>query len=178
METKKVIIAGLGNPGKQYEMTRHNAGFIFLDMFCDSISCSFSNDSKCPVAKTSLEGKNIIFIKPYEYMNLSGNAVSNYSRKNGIPPENILVLHDEIDFPFGRVKIKFSGGHVGHNGLKEIVQKIGSNDFHRIRIGVGKPIQKELVADYVLSRFNKEEFDKLGDVYKQVESLIYNWLRT
>ena len=103
-------------------------------------------------------------IKPFEFMNLSGNGVSTFLRKNGITPSRLLVVHDEIDFEFAKCKMKIGGGHAGHNGLRDIIAKIGTADFHRLRVGVAKPLDGRDVADYVLSKFTSEEKTKLNEV--------------
>lgn len=174
---KKVLIVGLGNPGKKYEANRHNVGFMMLDKFVEAEGASFSSDKKYSLAQETLGECRAYFLKPLEYMNLSGSAVSLIARKNGIEPGEILVLHDEIDFPFAVVKLKFSGGHAGHNGLRDIIEKLGSRDFHRLRIGVGRPEDKNDVADYVLSNFKPEEKSQLDTVYKQVAELIRQWVK-
>jgi peptidyl-tRNA hydrolase, PTH1 family len=174
----KKLIVGLGNPGKRYEQTRHNIGFMIVDELCRTLGGSFSADTKCALAKVQQEDKNLFFLKPLEFMNLSGNCVVSLSKKNGISPEHILVIHDEIDFPFGKVKLKVSGGHAGHNGLRDIIEKLGTNSFYRVRMGVGKPEDKSEVADYVLSRFSKDEAERFNEIYQLAESIIKSWLKT
>ncbi|HMZ57702.1 MAG TPA: aminoacyl-tRNA hydrolase, partial [Leptospiraceae bacterium] len=114
-ENSKLLITGLGNPGKKYEMNRHNIGFIIADVLAESWNISFDRDSKCQSAKKSGDHL-IIIIKPQEYMNLSGKAVQSFMSQYKIHPSNHLVLHDEIDFPFAKIKMKVGGGHAGHNG--------------------------------------------------------------
>lgn len=177
MENKKVIIVGLGNPGKKYEQNRHNIGFMILDQLCNSLSGKFNTNSNYSFTRVSHNDCTLYLLKPMEYMNLSGNAVLDILRKNTIKPDKILVIHDEIDFEFARIKLKFGGGHAGHNGLRDIIDKIGTKDFHRLRIGVGRPDDKDLVADYVLSNFFLEQKQKLPEIYKQSESLIFLWLK-
>ncbi|MCB1194261.1 MAG: aminoacyl-tRNA hydrolase [Leptospiraceae bacterium] len=172
----KLLIVGLGNPGVKYEGTRHSIGFRLVDRFVDSKGVTFSNDKKCPLAKFFLEDKQIYVLKPFEFMNLSGNCVSQVLRANGIQPENMLVVHDEIDFPFEKIKIKIAGGHAGHNGLKDIVSRIGTPNFYRLRVGVGRPPQGDDVADYVLSKFNGEENKKLPEIQTKVQDMILQWI--
>ncbi|HMV80937.1 MAG TPA: aminoacyl-tRNA hydrolase [Leptospiraceae bacterium] len=176
-ENSKLLITGLGNPGKKYEMNRHNIGFIIADVLAESWNISFDRDSKCQSAKKSGDHL-IIIIKPQEYMNLSGKAVQSFMSQYKIHPSNHLVLHDEIDFPFAKIKMKVGGGHAGHNGLRDIMEKTGNGDFHRLRFGVGKPQQKEFVADYVLSNFFDEEKKQLSELIKDSIKLIEEWVKS
>ena len=170
---KKIMIAGLGNPGKQYTETRHNIGFKALDELVFSMGIAFNSDKKCIVA----EYDGVIFIKPLEFMNLSGGCVSRYMKQNGIHIQDLLVLHDEIDLAFGDIRKKEGGGHAGHNGLRDIIDKTGSRDFHRIRIGVGRPAHPDFsVADYVLSRFHAGEVEKIDGILKNVADLCKQWI--
>lgn len=146
------LIVGLGNPGKQYENNRHNVGYMVIDALLDDLSSSPSskNAFKGELFKTS----DILLLKPTTYMNLSGEsvrAVSDYYK-----PQKIIVIHDDLDLPFGTVKFKQGGGNGGHNGLKSIDAHIG-NDYIRVRIGIGKPQDKNLVANYVLGNFSKTQ---------------------
>ncbi len=172
----KLLIVGLGNPGIKYEATRHSVGFMSVDYFLNSKGVTFSSDKKCPLAKFFIEEKQIYVLKPFEFMNLSGNCVSKVLKSNGIQPENMLVIHDEIDFPFEKIKIKFAGGHAGHNGLKDIVNRIGTPNFHRLRIGVGRPPQGDDVAEYVLSKFTSEENKKLPEIQIKIQDIISRWI--
>ncbi len=173
----KLLIAGLGNPGEKYHGTRHSIGFAVIDKLADKLSASFNSDKKCPSAESSLDGKKIILIKPFEFMNLSGNGVSLFLRKNGITPSGLLVIHDEIDFEFAKCKMKIGGGHAGHNGLRDIIAKIGTADFHRLRVGVAKPLDDRPVADYVLSKFTSDEKAKLNEVYDLCLQKIQDWIK-
>lgn len=173
----KLLIAGLGNPGDKYNGTRHSIGFAVIDKLADKLGTSFNSDKKCPSAESSLDLKKIILIKPYEFMNLSGNGVSLFMRKNGITPSQLLVIHDEIDFEFAKCKMKIGGGHAGHNGLRDIIAKIGSADFHRLRVGVAKPTDGRPVADYVLSKFLPEEKARLNEIYDLCLQKIQDWIK-
>lgn len=173
----KLLIAGLGNPGDKYNGTRHSIGFAVIDKLAEKEGVSFNSDKKCPSTEIILFNKKVLLIKPFEFMNLSGNGVSLFMRKNGINPSELLVIHDEIDFEFAKCKMKIGGGHAGHNGLRDIIAKIGSADFHRLRVGVGKPKDGRIVADYVLSRFTSEEKDTLESVYKLCIEKIQDWIK-
>lgn len=173
----KLIIAGLGNPGQKYDGTRHNIGFDIIDCLASKLNTSFNSDKKCQSAKILYENKNLTLLKPLEFMNLSGNGVANSLRREGVPPNRLLVIHDEIDFPFSKIKMKIGGGNAGHNGLKDIIEKIGSKEFHRLRVGVGRPENSADVADYVLSRFSSEEREKLSVIRDESILKILDWIK-
>ncbi|MDH5473694.1 MAG: aminoacyl-tRNA hydrolase [Gammaproteobacteria bacterium] len=152
------LIVGLGNPGADYEQTRHNAGFWFVDEIARLKGAHFRPETKFSgdVCKVNLEGRDIWLLKPATFMNLSGQAVQKLAGFYKIPVENILVAHDEIDLDAGTTRLKSSGGHGGHNGLRDIIAHLGK-DFHRLRIGVGHPGSKDKVVDFVLHKPSKEE---------------------
>lgn len=158
------LIVGLGNIGKPYEGTRHNAGFMFADKVAQKYGAFFHEDKKFlgDVANVKTAGQDVILLKPSTLMNLSGRSVSAVSSFYKIPPEQILVAHDELDFKPGTIKLKTGGGSAGHNGLKSIIACIGSPNFERIRIGIGHP--REInpnfpVADYVLGKPSKQDLE-------------------
>lgn len=154
------LIVGLGNPGAEYEATRHNAGFWFVDALARSVGESFRADSKFfgEVAKISLAGEPVWLLKPMTYMNRSGQGVSALARFYKLGPEQILVAHDELDFPAGQIRLKRDGGHGGHNGLRDIISALGNvNSFWRLRIGIDHPGNARDVSDYVLSRPSKPD---------------------
>ena len=148
------LVAGLGNPGREYAFTRHNAGFWFLDALASKVGAAFRSESKFQGQLGKAEG-NLRLLKPMTYMNLSGRCVSAAARFFTIAPAEILVVHDELDLLPGEAKMKFGGGVAGHNGLKDISAQLGTKDFWRLRIGIGHPrdssIPQQDVADYVLA---------------------------
>lgn len=157
-----MLIVGLGNPGDKYRMTRHNIGFLLLDMLAESYEFqSWQAKHKGLLNKGNIEGQDVILLKPQTYMNLSGESVIACCNFFKIPLDEVLVIHDDIDVPFAKVKVKTGGGHGGHNGLRSIDQHCGVN-YHRVRFGVGKPIYD--TADYVLSNFTGDEVRMLGEV--------------
>jgi PTH1 family peptidyl-tRNA hydrolase len=165
------LFIGLGNPGLQYEDTRHNIGFKVIDKLIDD---SGARD----ISKSSFHGKlsrsaNTIFLKPTTYMNLSGKSVQAIKHFFKIKLENIIVIHDDIDLPFGAVRFKKGGGHGGHNGLKSLDAMIGK-EYLRVRIGVDKPEHKSQVADYVLHDFNEEEIKYLDTLISHVSKASMN----
>jgi len=166
------LIVGLGNIGEQYQLTRHNVGFLVIDEITKSLQSSNINKSnfKANVLKS---GYNL-YVKPTTYMNNSGQAVVAIKDYYKIDIEDIIVIHDDLDLPFGTVKFKVGGGHGGHNGLRSLDSHIGK-DYIRVRIGIGKPEDKSQVANYVLSNFSKEELNKLEGIIthtiKAIEAL-------
>jgi PTH1 family peptidyl-tRNA hydrolase len=153
------VIVGLGNPGSKYSETRHNAGFWFVEEVARKYSVIFRQEKKFhgEVAKLSVEGNDIWLLKPNTFMNSSGLSVKSLLSFYRITAEQLLVAHDEIDLPPGTIKLKLSGGHGGHNGLRDIISQLGSKDFHRLRIGVGHPGSKEQVVDYVLRNASRDD---------------------
>jgi PTH1 family peptidyl-tRNA hydrolase len=153
------LIVGLGNPGKTYAETRHNAGFRFIEVLLRSVDGNLKAEKRFAGAtgRITLAGREVWVLEPSTFMNGSGEAVAKLSRFYKIAPENILVVHDEIDLPPGLVRLKFSGGHGGHNGLRDIINKLGSKDFNRLRIGVGHPGSAPLVESYVLKKASGAE---------------------
>jgi len=152
------LIVGLGNPGEKHEQTRHNAGFWFVDNLAARESVTFKHETKFKgeVAYFSCQGEKVWLLKPHTYMNHSGESLRTFCDFYKIPSEQILVAHDEIDLPNGEVKIKWSGGHGGHNGLRSIFVHL-SKEFWRLRIGVGHPGHKDQVVGYVLKKINQAD---------------------
>ena len=148
------LIVGLGNPGPQYKQTRHNAGFVFLDYLALSSGCAWSMSPQFQgeIASSSVNGCKLVFLKPMTFMNKSGDSVGKLLRFYKFKPEELLVVHDELELPEGVVKLKRDGGHAGHNGLRDIISNIDSRDFYRLRLGIGRPSLGSNISDYVLSR--------------------------
>jgi len=159
------IIAGLGNPGKKYEFTRHNAGFLCIDLFAEKHGFKIDRlKFKSLTADVKLNGKRCLFMKPQTFMNLSGEAVRDAAAFYKIPPEKIIVIFDDISLEPGKMRIRRKGSDGGHNGIKNIIYHLQSNDIPRIKIGVGaKPHPDYDLADWVTSNFSKEELKKLRD---------------
>jgi PTH1 family peptidyl-tRNA hydrolase len=153
------LIVGLGHPGQQYEKNRHNAGFLFLDYLLSQHSGSWSNESKFHgiIATSLIAGSKVILLKPQKFMNRSVLSVGSVARYYKFKAEEILVVHDELDFTAGVVKLKKGGGHAGHNGLRDIIANLGEREFYRARIGIGRPVPGKPVANYVLSAPSRDE---------------------
>jgi len=153
------LIVGLGNPGSDYEPTRHNAGFWFVDELAQRCQQQFRSEQRfhSEVARCLIDGNECRLQKPMSYMNRSGQSVRSLLQFFKIPLEQILVVHDELDLPPGVVKLKKGGGHGGHNGLRDLINHLGSKDFHRLRIGIGHPGHRDQVVDYVLKKPSKQD---------------------
>lgn len=166
------LIVGLGNIGDKYELTRHNVGFLVIDEMTKNLTTSNINNSN--FHSILLKSGYNLFSKPTTYMNNSGLAVHAIMEYYKIDIEDIIVIHDDLDLPFGTVKFKIGGGHGGHNGLRSLDSHIGK-EYIRVRIGIGKPKDKSDVVNYVLSNFSKEELNKLQDIIfhtiKAIEAL-------
>ena len=164
MSTSTWLVVGLGNPGPDYAANRHNVGQMVLDILADRISASFkTHKANASVAEGRLGfgGPKIILAKPGTYMNNSGGPVSGLMKFYDVPLQNVIVVHDELDIDAGTVRVKQAGGHAGHNGLRDIIAATDSNDFVRVRVGIGRPPGRMDVADFVLKNFSAEERKEL-----------------
>lgn len=159
MSAVVALIVGLGNPGPQYEATRHNAGFWFVEQVARQHGAQFRFEAKFhgELAKLSIAERDVWLLKPQTFMNRSGQSVAAVARFYKIPLEHMLVVHDELDLPPGTARLKRGGGHGGHNGLRDIVAQMGGRDFMRLRIGIGHPGHSKQVSHYVLSRAAAED---------------------
>lgn len=157
----KYLIVGLGNIGAEYELTRHNIGFLVLDRLADQEGLTFSPSRYADKADFKFKGRQFHLIKPTTYMNLSGKAVNYWMNELKINKENILVIVDDIALPFGSLRMRAKGSAAGHNGLKNIEQLTGGNNYARLKFGIGSDFHKGQQVDYVLSNFSQEQFDEL-----------------
>ena len=170
---KNYLLVGLGNPGIKYEKNRHNIGFCLIDYFTGQINSEdYIDKFNSKYTLVRLNDNKIHIIKPQTYMNRSGVSVKNCKDFYKIAPDNIIVVYDDMDLALGSLKIKSSGGSAGHNGVKSLIDEVGSNNFVRIRIGIGKPLNKENVNNYVLSDFKKDEFEALSSIKNRIEEII------
>lgn len=174
------LIVGLGNPGKQYEMTRHNIGFHTIDYIADTNKVKINKlKYKALYGEAVIGGEKVYIVKPQTYMNLSGDSVIEFANFYKIPPENIIVINDDISLDTGRIRVRAKGSAGGHNGLKSIIYQLKSDNFPRVKIGVGAPKHEEYdLADFVLGRFTKEEIPVMEAAIlkasKAVEEIIRN----
>ena len=157
----KYLISGLGNIGPEYELTRHNVGFLILDRLADKHGLKFDSGRFAFHTELKYKGRSIYLIKPTTFMNLSGKAVNYWMKDLKIPKENLLVVTDDLALPFGKLRMKAKGSNGGHNGLGNIQEVLGTNEYPRLRFGVGSDFSKGRQVDYVLSNFAKEELDWL-----------------
>lgn len=159
------LIAGLGNPGKQYDMTRHNIGFEVIDYMADQYNVQVKKlKFKGLYAETRIGGEKVILLKPQTFMNLSGDSIGDFAEFYKIPPENIIIINDDINLAAGRLRIRAKGSAGGHNGLKSIIYRLNSDNFPRIRIGVDAELRGRVdLADFVLARFAKDEIPVLEE---------------
>jgi PTH1 family peptidyl-tRNA hydrolase len=170
------MIIGLGNPGAQYKLNRHNIGFMVIDALKEVYSFTETMEMKATVAKGLIEGHKVILVKPQTYMNLSGDSVQNLFSYYNIELEKILVIQDDIDQDFSAMKFQKKRGHGGHNGIRDIHKKLSSNEYSRLKIGVGRPQNSHInVADYVLQNFTDTEIQELSShlLKEYIESVVY-----
>lgn len=171
-QPKKIrMVAGLGNPGEEYAETRHNAGFKAIDELARQAGVNYwKNQAGAEVAIIQVNDseaesgkREVVLVKPQSYMNTSGGPISKLCAQYKISAEELLVIHDELDIPAGDVRVKVGGGHAGHNGLRSIIDKMGSRDFSRIRVGIGNPPGRMAVADFVLKQLRAREAENFND---------------
>lgn len=169
-------VVGLGNPGEEYRETRHNVGFMVIDALRKYLKCNKKKE-KCFCELYECDEYDIILAKPQTYMNLSGNAVLNIIKDYKIKPEEIVVVYDDLDLPLGTVKLKKSGSSAGHRGMKSIIEMIKTENFPRLRVGIGRPTNKGEISDYVLSPFGKDEKLLVEKVIIHCEECITNVIK-
>jgi peptidyl-tRNA hydrolase, PTH1 family len=164
-----LLVVGLGNPGPRYETTRHNLGFLVADILADRLGSGFKVHKKSGAEVTTgrLGGRSIVLAKPRVYMNESGRQVGPLANFYSVAPADVIILHDELDIDFGRIRLKFGGGVAGHNGLRSVSSALGTNDFQRVRIGVGRPPGRKSGATFVLENFTTAERPEVGTICEQ-----------
>jgi PTH1 family peptidyl-tRNA hydrolase len=168
------LIVGLGNPGARYERTRHNAGFWWVDAIARRLNATWAFEGRyeAMLARVRSPSSDLWLLKPQTFMNLSGKSVAALANFHRIAPDRLLVVHDELDLPVGRARMKRGGGTAGHNGLTDIAEKLGSKDFWRLRLGIGHPGHKDLVAGYVLGMAPADEQRALVAMVETAEGLL------
>jgi len=177
------LIAGLGNPGTQYEGTRHNAGFLVVDALARRIGAgTFRKDRDAEFVRGVIQDTEVVLVKPTTFMNRSGEAVGRIARFFQIPRDRIVAVHDELDIPFGALRVKLGGGDAGHNGLRSLSQHLGGPGYFRVRVGIGRPSHPAIeVADWVLGSFTSAERKDLeefvGAAVEVVEELLLKGLQ-
>lgn len=174
---KPFLIAGLGNPGREYRNNRHNIGFMVLDQLAGKLDTSFSK-MKMNALMTAVryKGYRIILLKPQTYMNLSGKAVSSFVRFYKLPLENLLVVYDDVDLPFQTLRMRPDGGDAGQKGVRSIIQELGTKDFPRLRVGINRPPGRMSVSSYVLLNFSDQEAEPLPFLLDQAADAILSFV--
>jgi len=174
----KFLIVGLGNPGAEYEKTRHNIGFMVIDRIVQDVAVSLKKGRNAAVeASAQLAGQSIILAKPLTFMNNSGTAVASLVKYYDIELTRLLVVMDEVELPFGRLRIRMQGGSAGHNGMKSIIQHLNSQEFARLRIGIGTEYAKKDMTKFVLSNFSRNEQQELDLIVKASVDVVYSFIR-
>ncbi len=163
-EKRVHLIAGLGNPGDTYKETRHNAGFMVVDAMADTYSIPVGKKFDALIGRGQIEGHEVILAKPLSFMNLSGFPVQSIANYFRISSKDMLIIHDDIDLAFGRIKIKEKGGDGGHKGLRSLIAAFGGGEFARLRIGVGRSETRMSVPDYVLAKFDTDEIKEMEQI--------------
>jgi PTH1 family peptidyl-tRNA hydrolase len=173
----KYLIVGLGNIGVEYQDTRHNIGFMMADALVEACKGpAFVSDRYGAVSECKFKGRVLLVLKPSTYMNLSGKAVRYWMAREHIPTEQVLVLVDDLALPFGTIRMRSKGSPGGHNGLASIVEQIGSQDFPRLRFGIGDTFHKGAQIDYVLSPFAREEWDQMPERLRMVSEAVQSFV--
>lgn len=163
----KYLIAGLGNIGAEYDDTRHNIGFDIVDMLAREFDVKFESDKLGAIAEFKHKGRTFVLLKPSTYMNRSGKSIQHWATKKKIIPENLLVIVDDMNLDFGKVRLRGKGSDGGHNGLKDIQQVLGSNKYARLRVGIGNNFPRGKQVDFVLGKWSDKEAEELPDIRKR-----------
>ncbi len=176
-ENLPYIIVGLGNPGREYRDTRHNIGFMLIDRLAEKLNArSMRVQSKAIITTAQYEGHKIILAKPQTYMNLSGQSVQGLVRFYKIPQENLMVAHDDLDLPFCALRLRPGGGSAGQKGVASIIQQLGTPDFARMRLGIGRPPGRMEAAAYVLQAFSQKEAQEVAELLDKAADAALTWV--
>jgi PTH1 family peptidyl-tRNA hydrolase len=171
------IVFGLGNPGKKYEKSKHNIGFLAIDQIAQDLGVTFSKTKfKALYAEGNIGTEKVILVKPQTFMNLSGESVQPWMDFYNLEPKDMVVIYDDMDLPVGKIRLRKQGGSGGHNGMKSIIQHLNTKKFNRIRVGVGRPFSEQSVISHVLTPFAKDEVDDMKMAVRDVSDAIRYWL--
>jgi PTH1 family peptidyl-tRNA hydrolase len=171
------VVVGLGNPGPEYEFHRHNIGFRVVDALAGTHGLRFSlRMGKARVAQGTVDGREVVLVKPRTYMNLSGQAVSRVCRELVVAPERLLIVYDDLDLPLGRLRLRPEGGSGGHKGMRSIIHALGTQSFARLRVGIGRPPGRMDPAEYVLRPFEEEEQPLVAEAVERAVAAVEYWL--
>lgn len=171
------LIVGLGNPGRRYQGTRHNIGARVIETLARRHRVTLREEGWADVGALTLHGARVLFARPQTYVNVSGTAVADLRRRHRLPLENLLVVFDDLDLPVGQIRLRAKGGHGGHNGMRSIVEALGSEEFPRLRVGIGRPREDVDPADYVLSRFSKGEQAQMDEAVERAADAVEAYVR-
>lgn len=172
------LVVGLGNPGSQYEFTKHNVGFLTVDCLADKLNIKINKlKFKGLFAKEKIENEDVVLLKPQTYMNLSGESVRDFANFFKIPPENIIVVVDDVDLPMGKIRIRKKGSAGTHNGMKSIIYQLQSDNFIRIKVGIEREDRKDDLADYVLKGFSKDEVPVMEESMERAAKAVLEILK-
>lgn len=175
--TSTFLIVGLGNPGREYRENRHNIGFMLVDRLCVRLNVSLNRlQAQALVGSTSDGDRKIIFAKPQTYMNLSGQSVQGLMRFYKLPLSNLLVAHDDLDLPLGTIRMRLGGGSAGQKGIASIIERLGTQDFPRLRLGIGRPPGRMDPADYVLQDFSPSDLPLLSETLERAADAALTWI--
>lgn len=175
MSERSYLVVGLGNIGSEYALTRHNMGFMVLDAWSQASNIVFNTARYGDIATVSVKGRKFHLLKPSTYMNLSGNAVRYWMNELEIPVENIVVICDDLNLPFGNLRMRGSGSDGGHNGLKNIIELIGTESFARVRMGIGHDFHEGGQVDYVIGKMSEDELSAMPELCKKVIEGVQEW---
>lgn len=171
------MVVGLGNPGSEYEKTKHNVGFMVIDEIASSVTHTpWKEAFQAEISTANISGEKVMLVKPLTYMNLSGEAVGALMRYYKIKPEDVFCIYDDMDLPVGKVRIRMSGSSGGHNGIKSMIAHMGTEKFPRFKLGIGRPLPKWTVIDHVLAPFPKEQQQDFADGVKQMAKSVIGCL--
>jgi PTH1 family peptidyl-tRNA hydrolase len=174
--SKKYLIVGLGNGGADYVHTRHNIGFKIVEKLAQLNAANFETKKLGDIARFRFKGRTFLLLKPNTYMNLSGKAVKYWLEKEAIPPENLLIITDDLNLPFGTLRLKTKGSAGGHNGLKDVQDKLNTTQYNRLRFGISDEFAKGRQVDYVLGEWTSEETDKLKERLEQCSACVKSFV--
>ena len=174
------LIVGLGNPGEKYIETKHNVGFMLVDKICKDLDLKFTADKifQADIASTFLNGEKVYFVKPTTFMNESGKAVQALLAYYGLDIEDLLVIYDDLDMEVGKIRLRSKGSAGGHNGIKSIIKHIGSQEFKRIKIGIGRPKEGMTVVHHVLGKFDKDDYIMILNTLDKVNNAVNYYLQS
>jgi PTH1 family peptidyl-tRNA hydrolase len=173
------LLLGLGNPGREYRQNRHNIGFMALDRLAERLNVSFNRvESKALLCKTDYEGSRLLLAKPQTFMNLSGTAAGSLLRYYKIPLEHFMVIYDDVDLDFGVIRLRPDGGSAGQKGMQSIVERLGTQVFPRLRLGIGRPPGRMEAADYVLQDFSRQETELLPDLLDRATQAMFTFVKS